>query len=308
MKRALAVLVPLFVVVCVLGFARPAAAHFGSVVWGSWSFDWEVRDNAGLALRNVKYKQKTLIYKASMPVIRVRYQDDKCGPFADQINWDNLLNISNCGDAKVCQRSFTQGGKNWMQIDVLAGIGKYLITQSWFLTDDGWLHPQLSSKGLHCDLDHDHHPYWRMDFDIDGAAQDQLFTHNKPGGGCAGADEGWGPGWHKETNEGGTIKLPELERYWWVQDQDTKNAMGIKPSGDDGTFDSFSNIDGARRRYHDGEDVGWAFGAWGELGYDDGEDVQEKDDVFWYVAHLHHIAADGADQWHRAGPWLWIKQ
>jgi hypothetical protein len=295
----------MMIVLSALGLSRSAEAHFGSVIWGAWTFDWEVRDNAGLALRNVRFNQKTLFYKASMPVIRVRYADDGCGPFADQINWDNMLEISNCNNAMVCQRSFTQDGHNWLQIDVLAAIGKYRITQSWFLRDDGSIHPQMSSKGLHCNIDHDHHPYWRLDFDIDGPSGDQIFTHSKPGSGCNSGDEGYGPGWHKEATEAGSIKLPE--RYWWVQDGATLNGMGIQAGGDDGTFDSFSNIDAAFRRYHDFEDKGWEFGADDQLGYDNGEGIAEQDDIFWYVAHLHHVAADDSNQWHRAGPWLWQK-
>ena len=43
------------------------------VDWGRWSFDWEVRDNTGLALRNVKYADELILAKASMPVVRVKY-------------------------------------------------------------------------------------------------------------------------------------------------------------------------------------------------------------------------------------------
>ncbi|MGZ8373859.1 MAG: copper amine oxidase, partial [Nitrospira sp.] len=60
---------------CVLAWSGSAMAETQSehVDWGRWSFDWEVRDNQGLALRNVKYADELILAKASMPVVRVKY-------------------------------------------------------------------------------------------------------------------------------------------------------------------------------------------------------------------------------------------
>ncbi|NGZ61292.1 MAG: hypothetical protein CV081_12440, partial [Nitrospira sp. LK265] len=55
-------------------FAETQSEH---VDWGRWSFDWEVRDNTGLALRNVKYADELILNKASMPVIRVKYVKER---------------------------------------------------------------------------------------------------------------------------------------------------------------------------------------------------------------------------------------
>ena len=51
-------------------FAETQSEHIN---WGRWSFDWEVRDNTGLALRDVTYADEPVLAKASMPVIRVKY-------------------------------------------------------------------------------------------------------------------------------------------------------------------------------------------------------------------------------------------
>ena len=46
------------------------------------------------------------------------------------------------------------------------------------------------------------------------------------------------------------------------------------------------------------------FGARGQLGYDeDNQGVQEQDIVFWYVAHLPHMAALGPDEMARRRPY-----
>ncbi len=107
----------------IVGLASPVFAHSGHTVWGAWRFDWEVKDEAGLAIRNVYFNNELVLWKASMPVIRVRYQGDVCGPYQDRITWGSLLKISNCGNKKVCQRSFTDSsGRNWLEIGVLSKI------------------------------------------------------------------------------------------------------------------------------------------------------------------------------------------
>ena len=288
---------PLLCLSVLLAMAGPARAHSGHTNWGPWRFDWEVKDGAGLALRNVTFNNELVIWKASMPVIRVRYDRD-CGPYADRIDWGNLLEISNCDNAKVCQKSFASGGRNWLRIDVLAAIGSYRLNQIWFLSDDGYIQARLSSRGLQCDVDHDHHPYWRLDLDINGASSDQVFVfdNNRP-------NQGWGAGWLKYTSELNEVKNAGTGRVWFVRDSPTSHGMWILPGTDDGSADGFSSKDAAPRLYVGSEDEPWPFST-DHLGYLNGQNIAEKDVVFWYVAHLHHHAAEGGDQWHRAGPWL----
>jgi hypothetical protein len=288
----------LFLLVTLTAFAPSARAHSGHTTWGAWRFDWEVKDGAGLAIRNVYYADELVLWKASLPVIRVRY-DSSCGPYADRITWESLLDVSNCGGAKVCQQSFTTpDGRNWLRIDVLAGIGAYRINHIWFFSNDGYINARLSSRGLHCNINHDHHPHWRFDFDVKGAAGDQTFVYdnNRP-------DQGWGPGWMKYTQELNDLKNPGTGRVWFVRDSASGHGVWVLP-GPDGTADGFGPEDTSIRLYHYPEDEPWKFGATGRIGYLDGEDVQEKDDVFWYVAHMHHEAAEGPDVWHRVGPML----
>jgi hypothetical protein len=291
----------LFLCVLALAFAPGADAHSGHTVWGGWTFDWEVKDGAGIAIRNVRFNNELVLYKASMPVIRVRYNNNQCGPYADRIFWDSLVKISNCGNNKVCQKSYSSGGRNWLEVGVYARIGSYHIYQVWYLSHDGWIQARMHSKGLQCQVTHQHHPYWRMDFDINGAGGDQIFEHNNNA-----PNTGWGPGWSKFTTEFNTTKNTATDRRWFTRDSPGGHGAWIIPSGADGTADSFSNKDAAGRTYKGSEDVAWAFGASGHLGYNNGEDIQEKDDVFWYVAHLHHEASGGGSVWHAAGPWIFV--
>ena len=275
-------------------------AQSGQTVWGSWSFDWEVKDGAGIAIRNVVFDRHYVIYKASMPVIRVQYVSS-CGPYADRIDWGNLIGVPWCNGAKVCQRSFTASGRNWLELGVYARIGAYHLYQVWYFSEDGWVQARLYSKGLQCAYDHNHHPYWRMDFDVDGAADNQIFVfdNNRP-------NEGWGSGWHLITEELNQTKSPASGRVWFVRNDRTAKGIWVIPNPGDGVADSFCNKDAGMRLYHGAEDKPWAFGAWGHLGYDDGEVIAKRDIVFWYVAHMHHEASHGGDQWHGVGPWIFV--
>jgi hypothetical protein len=289
------------VLLAALTAALPLAAQSGHTDWNGWSFDYEVKDGAGIGLRYVTYKGELVLWKASMPVIRVHYQNNACGPYADRINSYNLVPISWCANSLVCQKSYVSGGRTWLEVGVEAHIGNYDLYQVWYLSQDGWMGAHLFSKGLQCNIDHEHHPYWRLDFDINGAPWDQVFVYdnNRP-------NQGWGPGWMKYTNEINDVKNPATGRVWFVRDNPTAHGVWVFPGAMDGSADSFSTKDAAARLYRYADDEPWPFGPSGHLGYNHNDDIQEKDIVFWYVAHLAHAAAQGPGIWHSAGPWMRI--
>jgi len=314
---------------CALTLPPPALADQASehLDWGRWSFDYEVKDSTGLALRNVTYGGEQVLAKASMPVVRVKYVKERrwwnpftwfgsradsgrCGPFQDRLRWQDLVPIVNCGDHKVCVESSTQHGLIWLELGIYARIGEYHLYQSWHLSEDGEIRPVLQSRGLSCNTDHMHNPYWRFDFDINGNGMDQVFLHDD-----GASDRGWGPGWKKYTNERNDVKNLSTHRTWFVRDQPTGHGVwilpgdGYAPLKDDGERDGFADLDVAIRRANPAEDIPWVFGARGQLGYDeDNQGVQEQDIVFWYVAHLPHMAALGPTKWLTLGPTLKIQR
>jgi hypothetical protein len=97
------------------------------------------------------------------------------------------------------------------------------------------------------------------------------------------------------TTEANDVKNPPLSRHWYVHDRDTARGVWIFVGPNDGTADVFSNKDVGLRLYKQLEDEEWPFGATGRLGYlNPSESIEAQDVVFWYVAHLRHVAADGA--------------
>lgn len=330
MRRAAHVI--LLVTSSILIFDVPIIAEeprSGHIDWGQWSFNWEVKDNAGLTIRNVTFKNELVLYKASNPVTRVKYVKDHCGwpfdnlsgqfpncggcgPYADHIDWAAIqpttdpfgIPVPGGGTPqKVHRASYQVGGVNWFEIGVFAEIGAYQLYQAWYLTEDGQIQVRMFSRGLSCYINHTHHVYWRMDFDINGAPFDQIFVWdgNRP-------NEGWGPGWHKYTKELNDRKSPSTGRVWFIRDNPTRHGAWLFPGEADGTSDGFSAEDIGARLYHYQEDEPWPFNWWGDLGYNNGEDIQEKDIVFWYVSHLFHDQSQGGAVWHSSGPTLVVER
>ena len=306
---------------CLLCWTIPVSAEprSGQTNWGPWSLDWAVRDMAGLVLLDVRYNDKLVMHKASLPVIRVRYEPEPggkiCGPYADRIVWGNpflalpllsrlprLIDFGPpCGSKKVCQYSSTRGGVEWLTMGVYATIGAYHLRHEWHLSRDGQIEARLFSKGLSCAADHGHHAYWRFDFDINGPAGDQILSHQgSPSSGNFSVN-------YYQTEQNDVKGHPALNRRWLVRDQASAHLVWIFPGVDDGALDpyGFSTKDVGLRAYQSAEDQPWPFGPSGHLGYlTPPESVDTRNIVFWYVGHLYHQAAGGADHWHEIGPTL----
>ncbi|MCP9462884.1 MAG: hypothetical protein NNA24_12685 [Nitrospira sp.] len=307
---------------CFLPAAAFAEPRSGTVSWDKWNFEWAVYDNQSLILTDVSYDGEPVLAKASLPVIRVKYEREwpwyhpyswfgmgrstgRCGPFQDRITWKHLETVPSC-NSKVCIRPYTIGGVKWLEIGVYARIGEYHLYHAWYLNELGEIRPVLQSRGLSCRTTHIHHPYWRFDFGAAGADGEQVFEYTD-----GAPDEGWGAGWRKYTKEVNALKNPSKHRVWFVRDSRNSHGVWVMPgdgypplTGDGVPQSCFSNFDVGVRLFHEEEDSGWIFGARGDLGYLNGEGIQEQDVVFWYVAHLPHEAALGPAIWLAIGPTL----
>jgi hypothetical protein len=75
----------------------------------------------------------------------------------------------------------------------------------------------------------------------------------------------------------------------------------------DGASDWFSRVDVAVTAYRGPEDMMGGLGTphddqlWKHV---NGDSVDGRDVVFWYVAHLQHVVHDNGDEWHVCGPIL----
>jgi hypothetical protein len=270
-----------------------AAPQTGSTTWGNWSFSWTVGGNSeGLEIKDVRWKNVKVLYKGSMPVIRVKY-DSSCGPYADRLNWGNMVTTS-CQNEKLCQR---QWGDDLLELGAYSKIGKYDIYQAWYFTKSGRLEAAMWSKGWHCNVSHRHHPYWRMDFDV---AQIPNRTWRRR---TVSSNIEWKQ-YTTEQNEGVPTSSDPL---WWIQDTSGAHAVIVRPWNTDAS-DSFGPFDASVRRYKYSEDTGWMGGASSQLGFDEGEALWDQDNVYWWIGHLSHPwngSDPGGTHWHWVGPTLY---
>lgn len=281
-------------------------AESGSVSWPAgnpvWQLTYHLGDSAqpeGLVLRQVRFRGKLVLWKASLPSLRVQYEGDKCGPYKDPLHAQNAVPWPNGKLVKVYD--YVVGGQRCLALETYHTIGSYRLRQRYILTPEGQIQPAMFSAGLQCPYDHRHHVYWRFDFDIDGPGSDSIFEHVAGRG-----DIGYGPGWTKYWSEASAIKQANPTR-WAVMDRRTQSGYFIVPGSGDGVADSFSRRDAWFMRYRWSEDKQGNQGSpWGDEldAYLNGENVDSTDVVLWYCGHLSHHHHDGADEWHSVGPIL----
>ncbi|MCJ0868943.1 hypothetical protein [Streptomyces sp. AP-93] len=263
-----------------------------------WTFHWWIADfpGEGTVFSQVKYRGRKIFHKASVPLIRVHY-DGNHGPYKDSLNAHNLsyIKIYQCqisGLLTLAVDAYHKGGS----------LGRYHLLNRWLFLSDGTILPQLHSAGLQHDANHRHHVYWRFDFDIDGASSDLALYHSNWA-----LDWGYGPGWWPIESESWLLKSPG-ERAWAVMNTPNGPGYVITPGPFDGRADSFSLADAYVLRYRGSEDLQGALGS----RYSDDlktlmkemESTDKTDIVFWYIAHLPHVAHDNGDEWHVCGPIL----
>lgn len=276
--------------------AQPAAAA-GSVSWQGWTFDHDVSgDYDGLSLSNVHFQGKKLIHKLSMPVMRVFYENNDCGPYADRLG-GSLSVIPWAGNSKLAQREFTLNGEQWYEIGIRDQIGSYDIYQAYYLSAGGTIDAHIYSKGLQCVTDHVHYPNWRIDFDIDGAGADQVLGDR-------------GIGFELLLQEFDGRATAAVNHAWRVRDATTGAYVDVLPgfpdfSIPDGTttvpVTAYDNHSVFGRVYRASEDTGWTYGPNTQVRFNNLEDISAADTVLWYEGFLPHEASEGENLWHSTG-------
>ena len=274
----------------------------GFVAWPSgqpiWRFDWSLtRDVEGVVLRHVFLRGQRVFWKASLPSLRVQYDPacGSCGPYKDPLSeWDAFED--RCPGQKVCIYEYTgSSGLRTLAVEGYYQIGAYRLRQRWLLREDGRITPRLYSAGLQHPFHHNHHVYWRLDFDIDGWPNDSVWE--------------WDPvaqDWSQLLVEGSRTKGPSAT-VWAVMDLESGRGYHIHPGADDGHPDDFSRADLWFTRWHGTEDRMGNQGSPTDDALDrdlSGESLDGQDVMVWYCGHLEHHVEHGADEWHATGPIL----
>lgn len=309
----------------------------GHALWRDWFFDYGVFGSEGLCLVDGFFRGQKVFNKLCLPVIRVKYAKDEdwtgvtsvigtgCGPYNDQITWDtedfgeNLNPISGphhlvklqCagGPRYICtQEEITSSGVPNFRLSVYARIGAYHIVQSWTLDNEGGIRARVFSKGLSCNVDHHHHPYWRFDFALGSREVQRVEVFHRPdNGGDKLADivtEGrvinsvFGRMLEYRITSVAHPEIGQIERPARVSifPPDLNDTLGIVGP------DTFSSVDGYVRKFRPEEDAPWPQPPHRDIAFPVHEPCVDSDIVFWSVCHLSHHADEGKHHWHSVGP------
>ena len=284
-------------------------SEYGHIIWPNnqeriWEFNYALEGTPaeeGIAIKNAYYRGKEVFFKASLPALRVQYDNNYTGPYKDPLNYNNAQFYPSGSANKVWQYGYSSFGLRALVLESFHQIGWYKLKCRWIFFEDGRVAPRLYSSGIIEHKNHRHHAYWRFDFDVTGAGNDLALEYNNYT-----PDIGWGPGWHMKSNEITRVKNPASNRTWAIMDKATGRGYMIRTGANDGVADSYSQSDFWVTRYHWNEDKN---GRQGDA-HDDHlhdylnfENANGQDLVLWYCSHLYHNAEhDSGDEWHSAGP------
>jgi hypothetical protein len=186
--------------------AQPCPAGTTPVLWPSSSPVWDfcfarpatspLPNGEGLTLRQVKYKGVLVLERASIPILNVFYQNG-CSPCLR--DWFDQERAFECAPAvapgqcsgtttpatTVCQHPGTDAGTfsgvavedkgTHLKLMSQAEAGWYRYIPVWEFWPDGTLQARMDASAVAdacVQFTHDHHAYWRLDFDLAGSAGD----------------------------------------------------------------------------------------------------------------------------------------
>jgi hypothetical protein len=274
-------------------------------------------ERSGIELQNVKYLGKSVLKRAHVPILNVKYDGDACGPFRDWQYSENMFqtDTANCTDVgpgfRRCTTPattvletgndtgnfrgvavYTQGTETVLVTELTAGWYRYI--HEWRLDADGTIRPRYgfgaTTNSCVCAV-HNHHVYWRFDFDLNTAEKNAVYENALENG------------WYEPppiATEGKFYRTQPTSQSWLVKNTSTGDAYRIVPGRDYTALgDTYGKGDlwvlkyqssaGSPTELNDpNTDSSANIDAWVT-----GESVNNQDIVIWYGGH--YIHSDGAN-------------
>ena len=274
-------------------------------------------NGSGIELRYVDYRGKRVLYRAHVPILNVKYNQDACGPYRDWQNEEGMIhaNGADIGSSgfRLCSSPATTILDTGSDVGNFLGVaiyvkgqevilvsemeaGWYRYISEWRLHSNGTIRPRFGFTAVNtsscvCNTHH-HHAYWRFDFDIHTASNNRVKEYNDP------PLIGSSSKWHTIKYEIKRFRDPSRKRKWRVEHIDRDKGYDIVPGSDDGISTSSPDWPYPRGdlwilRYRGTEidDGSIAIGPPYEAQLDrfiNGESTKGKDIVVWYGAHFTH--------------------
>lgn len=287
---------------------------------------------SGVELQNVRYRGKLVLFQAHAPILNVQYAGDACGPFRDWLFEESWVQANGTNVAPGIRRSqapaqtilesgtdsgnfrgvaiYRQGRETVLVSELQAGWYRYV--SQWRFHDNGTIRPRFGFSAVQdscvCNVHH-HHVYWRFDFDIGTAENNEVREFNSP--------PIFPPSnWHTFQFEARRRRRPNLSRRWQIRNTQTRDAYNLIPGADDGVADTFGRGDVWILRFNEGQIDDGISAAPSQAGasqanapaaigrFVNGESVFNQDVVVWYAAHFTHEVGEEEEHGHYVGPTL----
>jgi len=275
-------------------------------------------ERSGIEVRDVKYKGKSVLKRGHVPVLNVQYAGDVCGPYRDWQYNEGMFDAPEEGaenpapgirilaPGKIARTAIETGNDlgNFLGVavyrqDVGFGMETVLVSEmnagwyryimEWRFAPDGTIRPRYgfgsTNNSCVCTA-HNHHAYWRFDFDIVKPANNifQIERGRKF--------------MQPVTTEVTRTKNYATNRGFLIQNSGGDEAYMLMPNLGDHVTDAFGGGDfwflqykgtGAVPDELDDPNANIAanFSPWVN-----GESLINKDIVVWYAAHYIHEAGD----------------
>ena len=266
---------------------------------------------SGVELRRVAYRGKSVLRRAHVPILNVRYKNDACGPYRDWQYQEGMFKASGAdvapgfrlcpGKAETILESGTDQGNfrgvavyvDGQEVVLVSELeaGWYRYISRWRLHADGTISPRFAFGAVKSSCvcrQHYHHAYWRLDFDVAGREHNEVREFNDPplaGGGK----------WRRLRKEARRPRAGSRKRRWQVRNTRTGESYTLIPGPADGRADRFGVGDMWALRHRPGQiDDGVGFTtdpaqARAHLNrFVNGESIRDTDVVLWYAAHFTH--------------------
>lgn len=274
---------------------------------------------SGVELRFVDYRGKRVLYRAHVPILNVKYDNDACGPYRDWQYEEGMIQANGAVVAPgfiLCPTPATTILDTGSDAGNFLGVGIYVQGQEvvlvsemeagwyryisqWRLHTNGTIRPRFGFSAVNtsscvCNRHH-HHVYWRFDFDIRTPGNNIVREFNDPP--IIGNSK-----WHTKQFEIRRPRDPARKRKWRVENSATGEAYDIVPGPEDGVASTSPDAPYPRGdvwilRYRASElddGVDCTTGGPGCTteanldGFVNGESVNRQDVVIWYAGHVTH--------------------
>ncbi|HYP28009.1 MAG TPA: hypothetical protein VE262_14940 [Blastocatellia bacterium] len=281
------------------------------------------RNASGIELRNVRYLGKLVLARAHEPVLNVSYDRNACGPFRDWSWQEGMFQAQGTDVApgiRLCTTKPTTSIDTGNDSGNFRGVavydkeevaliselnaGWYRYISEWYFTDDGKIRPRFgfgaTTNGCVCAA-HNHHVYWRFDFDVITAAENSVFE----------LGEGNPRLIEKEVMQ---LRQGGHEQKWLIMNNNSGEGVVIEPGHHDGNVNKYGRGDlwFLLNKSNEIDDVAGGGSAINIGSYVNNETISRSDLVVWYAGHWNHDHNDTNSKHHggpaRVGPDLVVQK